>query len=102
MKTYKKYGFTVSYNNWLLTIKDKDWLTRTKAELDEGEDLEKNINYLLTLDYIYEKKYNLMYKIYKSTRYCNYWLYEKARDDAKNTEERKAIEEEKAELLNNL
>lgn len=99
---YKKYWFSVSYNNGLLIIKDKDGLKRTIANIDEDENLEKNINYLLTLDYIYNKKYNLMYKIYKSCWYSNYWLYEKAREDAKNTKEREEIEEEKATLLNNL
>ena len=54
---YKKYWFSVSYNNGLLIIKDKDGLKRTIANIDEDENLEKNINYLLTLDYIYNKKY---------------------------------------------
>lgn len=99
---YKKYWFSVSYNNGLLIIKDKDGLKRTIANIDEDENLEKNINYLLTLDYIYNKKYNLMYKIYKNCWYSNYWLYEKAREDARNTKEREEIEEEKATLLNNL
>lgn len=94
MKNFKKYGFSVNYNNWLLKIK-KNWITTTTAEIDNDENLNKNINYLLILDYTYEKKYNLMKKLYR-------WDYEKARMDAKNTDERNKIETEKENLLNNL
>lgn len=101
LEILKFKNFTTTYENWLLIIK-KNWHVITKARIDNDKDLIKNINYLLILDYTYEKKFNLMEGIYRKSWYSEYWLYEKAWDDARKTKEWEEIEKEKQKLLASL
>lgn len=67
----------------------------TQAQVENNENLNKNIRFLLVNDYSYNKKYDLMKKFYNNWE-IDYW---KARKKAQETQEYTEIEIEKQKLL---
>lgn len=67
----------------------------TEAQVENNENLNKNIRFLLVNDYSYNKKYDLMKKFYNNWE-IDYW---KARKKAQETQEYSEIETEKQKLL---
>lgn len=82
-------------NNIVLVYILKDNNIVTKAQVENDENLNKNIRFLLVNDYTYNKKFNIMKYIYDSEK-IDYW---KAREKAQKTIEYVRIEKEKKELL---
>ena len=82
-------------NNIVLVYILKDNNIVTKAQVENDENLNKNIRFLLVNDYSYNKKYDLMKKFYNNWE-IDYW---KARKKAQETQEYSEIETEKQKLL---
>ena len=80
-------------NVFVYILKDNNIVT--KAQVENDENLNKNIRFLLVNDYTYNRKYDLM-KIFYNNWEIDYW---KAREKAQKTIEYVRIEKEKKELL---
>lgn len=92
--------YTNVYSDFVFVYIRKNKKLVTVAKIENNKDLLKNIRFLLVNDFTYDKKYDIMIKIYKenqkSDKFFDYW---KARDQAINTQEYKNIEKQKQELL---
>lgn len=73
----------------------KDQHVITTAEVENDENLLKNIWFLLVNDYSYDKKYYIMKRFYNNWE-IDYW---KARNEAQKSIEYVKVEKEKQKLL---
>lgn len=103
MKNLKLWSFdyyTSVYSDFVFVYIRKNKKLVTTAKIENDENLLKNIRFLLVNDFTYDKKYDIMIKIYKekqkTDKFFDYW---KARDQAINTKEYENIEKQKQELL---
>lgn len=103
MKKLKLWSFdyyTSECSDLVFVYIRKDKKLVTTATIENDGNLFKNIRFLLVNDYTYDKKYDIMMKIYKENqktdKFFDYW---KARDQAINTKEYEMVEKEKHELL---